>query len=105
MDKALKKDAEDVFSEIGLDMPTAVRMFFKAVVREKRIPFELSAGNAIIRGKTADPDMSGVQIILPDEKMAQNMLYGFQCEGYGTDMSRDADGWRIRIGAKTDADG
>jgi len=32
MDNELKKQAEEIFDKIGIDMSTAVRMFFKATV-------------------------------------------------------------------------
>lgn len=43
VDDAVKREAEITFEEIGLSMTTAINIFLKAVAREKRIPFELSA--------------------------------------------------------------
>jgi len=43
MDEELKKQAEYLFNEFGMNMTTAFTIFVKAVVREKRIPFEISA--------------------------------------------------------------
>ncbi len=43
MDDALKADFSDVCSEIGLSVSTAMNVFARKVVREKRIPFELSS--------------------------------------------------------------
>ncbi len=43
VDDAVKREAETIFEEIGLSMTTAINIFLKAVAREKRIPFELSA--------------------------------------------------------------
>jgi DNA-damage-inducible protein J len=40
-DKELKDKAEDIFSELGLNMTTAVNMFLRTAVRENGIPFEL----------------------------------------------------------------
>lgn len=42
MDDALKAEAEAIFKDMGLNMTTAFTMFTKAVVREKRIPFEVT---------------------------------------------------------------
>ncbi len=42
IDEQLKKDMESVCSELGLNMTTAFTMFAKKVVREKRIPFDVS---------------------------------------------------------------
>ncbi|WP_010681099.1 type II toxin-antitoxin system RelB/DinJ family antitoxin [Acetivibrio cellulolyticus] len=43
MDEELKKQVEYLFSEFGMNMTTAFTVFAKAVVREKRIPFEIYA--------------------------------------------------------------
>jgi DNA-damage-inducible protein J len=43
MDEGLKKQAETLFDEIGLNMTTAVTIFMKAAVRQHKIPFELEA--------------------------------------------------------------
>jgi len=43
IDEDLKKQAEVLFDEMGLNMTTAYTIFTKAVVREKKIPFEVSA--------------------------------------------------------------
>ncbi|MDD6240357.1 MAG: type II toxin-antitoxin system RelB/DinJ family antitoxin [Eubacteriales bacterium] len=43
MDEETKKSAEEVLNGIGMSMTTAVTIFRKAVAREKRIPFEISA--------------------------------------------------------------
>ncbi len=37
----VKKDAQKIFKEIGMDMSTAIDTFLRAVVREERIPFDL----------------------------------------------------------------
>jgi len=41
LDESLKKEAELVFENIGLDSPTAIRIFFKKVVATRSIPFAL----------------------------------------------------------------
>ena len=43
MDESLKKQAETLFDEMGLNMTTAITIFAKAVVRQGKIPFEISA--------------------------------------------------------------
>lgn len=40
-DKTIKDQANAVFSELGLNMTTAVNMFLRATVREHGIPFSL----------------------------------------------------------------
>lgn len=43
VDDNLKCSAERTLNDIGLSMSTAINIFLKTVVRENRIPFELSA--------------------------------------------------------------
>lgn len=38
----LKMQAQELFSQLGLDLSTAVTVFFKQAVRERKIPFEIS---------------------------------------------------------------
>ena len=42
MDKLLKSQFEKVVSELGLNVSTAVNIFARQVVRQGRIPFEIS---------------------------------------------------------------
>lgn len=43
MDEDLKKQFDAFCSDIGMNMTTAFCVFAKTVVRERRIPFEISA--------------------------------------------------------------
>ena len=43
MDDTLRKDFDAVLDKIGMDENTAFTTFAKAVVRYKRIPFEMAA--------------------------------------------------------------
>jgi DNA-damage-inducible protein J len=42
VDEHLKQSAESVLEELGLDIPTALRLFLKKVVKTKAIPFRIS---------------------------------------------------------------
>lgn len=42
IDEELKRETEKILSALGLNMTTAINAFARAVVREERIPFELS---------------------------------------------------------------
>ena len=42
MDTELKKQADAMLSEMGLNMTTAMNMFLRQVVRQGRIPFEIA---------------------------------------------------------------
>ena len=45
IDEDLKKQAEVLFNEMGMNLTTAYTIFTKAVVRQGKIPFEISAKN------------------------------------------------------------
>lgn len=42
MDKDLKKEADNLFHQLGMSFTTAVTIFAQQAVREKRIPFDIS---------------------------------------------------------------
>ncbi len=42
IDENLKKQAEELFAEFGMNMTTALTVFIKAAVRQGKIPFEIS---------------------------------------------------------------
>lgn len=42
VDADLKKEAEDLFSDLGLNMTSAMTMFLKQSVRSQCIPFEVT---------------------------------------------------------------
>jgi len=42
MDAAVKSEMEEVCSDLGLSMTTAFNIFAKKMIREKRIPFDVS---------------------------------------------------------------
>lgn len=39
MDAETKREGEELFKELGLNMSTAINMFVKQAIRENRIPF------------------------------------------------------------------
>lgn len=45
MDEDLKKQFDSVCEEMGMSATTAFNIFARTVVREKRIPFEISASD------------------------------------------------------------
>lgn len=42
MDESLRADASSVAEQLGLDLPTAIRVFLKKMVAERAVPFPLS---------------------------------------------------------------
>ncbi|MCD7823140.1 MAG: type II toxin-antitoxin system RelB/DinJ family antitoxin [Oscillospiraceae bacterium] len=54
MDEGLKKQFDTLCAEFGMNATTAFNVFARAVVRERKIPFEIQASDEITR-------QSGVQ--------------------------------------------
>lgn len=40
IDKKVKKEADELFKDLGLNMSTAINMFLRQSIREQSIPFE-----------------------------------------------------------------
>ena len=55
MDETLKKQFDHLCSELGLNMSTAFTVFAKTMVRQQKIPFEISLDSAV----TDDVDQDG----------------------------------------------
>ena len=47
IDKDLKKDANKLFDDLGLNLTTAITIFLKKAVREQKIPFQVSKTDEI----------------------------------------------------------
>lgn len=45
LDSQLKKEADELFAELGLSLNSAITIFLKQSVREQRIPFEITRTN------------------------------------------------------------
>lgn len=52
MDENLKMEFEKICNYLGMDMSTAINVFARAVVREKKIPFELSDSDIYSKEET-----------------------------------------------------
>ena len=46
MDEKLKKELDELCSQFGMNTSVAINIFARAVVRERRIPFEISADSS-----------------------------------------------------------
>jgi len=45
MDEELKKQVDELLEDFGMNMTTAMLVFAKAIVRERKIPFEIYSSN------------------------------------------------------------
>lgn len=52
VDEQLKEDVTNIYEELGIDLPTAIRIFLKRSVQEKGIPFGMKLTD-IQRGNKA----------------------------------------------------
>ena len=48
-DSAIKKQAEDLFADLGLNMTTAVNMFLRQAIREQSIPFGITKKSPLVQ--------------------------------------------------------
>ena len=71
-DRSVKEQSEHIFSELGLNMTTAINLFLRASIRENGIPFELKIEKpnkttiaAIEEGRriASDPNVKGYHSI------------------------------------------
>ena len=67
MDTELKRQAEAMLSEMGLNMTTAMNIFFYFVVRQGKIPFEISLNQ---------PNAETLEAMEEVEAMKKNPLLG-----------------------------
>ncbi|MGB0258053.1 MAG: type II toxin-antitoxin system RelB/DinJ family antitoxin [Coraliomargarita sp.] len=50
----LRADADAVLGEIGLDMPTAIRLYLNKIVQTRSIPFDLRVGGIAVEEVDVD---------------------------------------------------
>lgn len=67
IDDSLKQEFSDVCAEMGLSASAAFSVFAKAVVREKRIPFEVTSERTYSRAARDD-----------ERRVAQGIRRGYQ---------------------------
>lgn len=78
----VRKEAEEVCEEIGLSLQVAIGVFLQKVRREKRIPFELTAGDEI-RGRYASGEKVDCSSLYPKES--------FEFFGSGSELGFDVE--------------
>ena len=60
LDEAVFANAEEILSEIGLDIPTYIRMALIKLKREKRIPFDLTSSQSLTESQSRLPISSPI---------------------------------------------
>ncbi len=68
MDESLKQQFDHLCSEFGMNATTAINVFARAVVRERKIPFEIQA-------PAVSPEAAGLQafMMLRDQARANGI--------------------------------
>jgi len=64
IDRVLKDEADQVFDALGMNLATAITLFMRQAVRQRRIPFEV----------TLDPGVSMREAMAASERIWQNSL-------------------------------
>jgi len=64
IDNEVKKEAQDVFSSLGLDMTTAINIFLRQAIRQRSIPFPVTAATI---EKTPKPGCMKGKIWMADD--------------------------------------
>lgn len=67
IDEELKKQAEELFNDLGMNLTTAFTIFAKQAVREQRIPFSISR---------EIPNEETIEAIKEVQELKQNPLSG-----------------------------
>ena len=57
IDDTLRKDASDVYSQLGLDLPTAIRMFLTQALAVNGFPFEIKKATVNPYGALTEHEM------------------------------------------------
>ena len=70
MDEQLKKQADELFSDFGLTLSSAITMFTKQAVREQRIPFEITRRESSVLDDTTLNELS--------KKIIENNITAFK---------------------------
>ncbi len=52
----LRDDADSVLADIGMDMPTAVRLYLTKIVQTRSIPFALEASGVRVEAFSVDAE-------------------------------------------------
>ena len=80
IDDNLRKEASDVYSQLGLDLPTAIRMFLTRSVQVRGIPFSMilpeenykaTEAVAAMKRMSSDAENAGVADMTLDEINAE----------------------------------
>ncbi len=87
MDDSLKMEFETLCSDFGMNMSTAINVFAKAVVRERRIPFEITSSERDISREKAFNAFYALR-----EASSKNFPEGMSLEEINAEISKVRNG-------------
>lgn len=74
IDEQLKAEATDIYEKLGLDLPTAIRIFLTRSVQEKGIPFNMTLKNDHYRAEAAVVAMRELSRMAEEDGVADMTL-------------------------------
>lgn len=83
MDEALKQQFDSLCREFGMNTSTAINIFARAVVRERKIPFEISSPDTETTRSGALAAFSALR-----NQAAQNGVTGMTLDEINAEISR-----------------
>ncbi len=83
MDDSLKNQFETLCSDFGMNMSTAINVFARAVVRERRIPFEIVSPSPEITRQRAMQAFNSLR-----ERSAKNFPNGLSLEEINDEIAK-----------------
>jgi addiction module RelB/DinJ family antitoxin len=93
MDEVLKKQFDMLCSDFGMTASTAFNIFARTVVREKRIPFEISVSNDNSLSEIEAMRTQGLQSFMSLRQQAkENVLQGMSLEEINEEIRKTRNG-------------
>jgi len=92
IDRCLKDEADYIFNEMGMNLTTAITIFVKQAVRQKKIPFEIAIGT--------DKNLSMSDIMAASERIWENAVQVGTADISMEDIDREIKAARAECKAK-----
>ncbi len=87
MDETLKNQFDDLCQDFGMTMTTAINVFARAVVRQRRIPFEIVSSDTPV---TEERALQVLEMIREEAK--KNGTAGMSLDEINTEISKSRKG-------------
>ena len=88
VDKDLKERADVLFSNLGLNMTTALNVFLRKAVNESAIPFAVSEKSTGFGLGYSESDISNAFSVAVQNEITENRRKGFPVARYDVDKKR-----------------